>query len=94
MKQYFPFLLPGDSTRRDVLPDFMSALAVTFMAVPQGVAYAVIAFAAGHGFVCGFYPMHCGWFDAEFQTRHHWSDQRIVTVSSGRCGRDDASRSL
>ena len=43
MKQYFPFLLPGDSTRRDVLPDFMSALAVTFMAVPQGVAYAVIA---------------------------------------------------
>ena len=73
----------------------MSALAVTFMAVPQGVAYAVIAvFAAGHGFVCGFYPMHCGWFDAEFQTRHHWSDQRIVTVSSGRCGRDDASRSF
>ena len=43
MKQYFPFLLPGDSARRDVFPDFMSALAVTFMAVPQGVAYAVIA---------------------------------------------------
>ena len=43
MKQYFPFLLPGDSSRSHVFPDFMSALAVTFMAVPQGVAYAVIA---------------------------------------------------
>ena len=55
MKQYFPFLLPGDSARRDVFPDFMSALAVTFMAVPQGVAYAVIA---GLPPAMGLYMLH------------------------------------
>ena len=43
MRNFFPFLLRGDSSKRDLFPDFMAALAVTFMAVPQGVAYAVIA---------------------------------------------------
>ena len=43
MRNLFPFLQPGDVSRRDLPSDFMAALAVTFMAVPQGVAYAVIA---------------------------------------------------
>ena len=43
MRDFFPFLDLKEVHRSAVGKDFASALAVTFMAVPQGVAYAVIA---------------------------------------------------
>ena len=43
MREFFPFLDLKGVHRSTLSKDFTSALAVTFMAVPQGVAYAVIA---------------------------------------------------
>lgn len=43
MKRFLPFLDLKDTSAEDVRMDLQAALAVTFMSVPQGVAYAVIA---------------------------------------------------
>ena len=43
MKRFFPFLDLRQLTAEDLRYDLQAAVGVTFLSVPQGVAYAVIA---------------------------------------------------